>query len=340
MARDLRPWLAAAGAACVLVCAPVAAASSRAPYYVLKSAKAHCRRDYTRQAVSLRVRRRRRWVKIRQLRCVYTGNGGTSTTLSFPSNLPTAAVTVTAIPTANGDAYATAADQELSVDAAAGVLANDHGIGLSAQLVTGPAHGTLTLAKDGAFTFTPAAGWTGIDQFTYRDSDLSGETSGPAAVSIAVAPLAVSPSPYQVAGNSVLNVGAPGLLAGAVGDGLQAQVVSGASNGFVSVNADGSFAYSPRSGFTGLDSFSFDAVDSAGQQTAPVTVSIVVGAVPPDVVPETFSGAVGNTLLQEGGTAINAPEIYRGGSALAGDSDPNGGSLSTTSGTIATAHGG
>jgi hypothetical protein len=340
MARNVRPWLAAAGAASMLVCAPLASASSPASYYVLKNAKAHCRTHYTRQTVSIRVRHNRHWVKVKQLRCVYTGNGGTSTTLSFPSNLPTAAVTVTAIPTANGDAYATAANQEISVDAADGVLANDDGIGLSAQLVTGPTHGTLTLSRDGAFTFTPAAGWSGVDQFSYRDSDLSDETSGPAAVSIAVAPVAVSPSPYQVAGNSVLNVGAPGLLAGAVGDGLQAQVVSGASNGLVSVNADGSFTYSPRGGFTGLDSFSFDAVDSAGQQTAPATVTIIVGAVPPNVVPETFSGAVGNTLLQEGGTAINAPEIYRGGSALAGDSDPNGGSLSTTSGAITTAHGG
>jgi len=324
----------------MLVCAPVATASTPASYYLLTSAGAHCRSHYTRQAVSIRVRRHRRWVKVKQLRCVYTGNGGTSTTLSFPTNLPTAAVTVTAIPTANGDAYATAANQEISVDAADGVLANDDGIGLGAQLVEGPAHGTLTLSKNGAFTFTPASGWSGVDQFSYRDSDLSGETSGPATVSIAVAPLAVSPAPYQVAGNSVLNVGAPGLLAGAVGDGLQAQVVNGASNGFVSVNADGSFTYSPRSGFTGVDSFSFDAVDSAGQETAPVAVSIVVGAVPPNVVPETFSGAVGNTLLQEGGTAINAPEIYRGGSALTGDSDPNGGTLSTTPGAITTAHGG
>ncbi|HEX4034676.1 MAG TPA: Ig-like domain-containing protein [Solirubrobacteraceae bacterium] len=340
MARNLRPWLAAAGAVCTLACAPVAAASTPASFYVPKSAKAHCRTHYTKQSVKIRVRRHRHWMKIKQLRCVYTGNGGTSTTLSFPSNLPTAAVTVTAIPTANGDAFATVANQEISVGAASGVLDNDDGIGLSAQLAEGPAHGTLTLSKDGSFTYTPARGWSGVDQFSYRDSDLAGDASGTATVSIAVSPLATSPSAYHVAGGAVLNVVGPGLLAGAVGDGLQAELVGAPSDGSVSVAGDGSFTYTPDSGFSGADGFSFDAVDSAGQHTASVAVTILVGALPPNVVPESFSGAVGNTLLQEGGTALAGPEIYRGGSALAGDSDPSGGSLSTTAGAIATAHGG
>src|ERR1039457_2521904 len=68
---------------------------------------------------------------------------------------------------------------------------------------------------------------------------------------------------------------------------------------------------------------------------------IDVGVQPPSVVGETFSGAVGNTALQVGGSRGGGPEVYQGSAnALAGDSDPDGGTLSTTAATITTAQGG
>ena len=39
------------------------------------------------------------------------------------------------------------------------------------MLVTGPAHGTLTLNADGSFTYTPAANYNGTDSFTYKAND-------------------------------------------------------------------------------------------------------------------------------------------------------------------------
>ena len=42
---------------------------------------------------------------------------------------------------------------------------------LTAILVTGPAHGTLSLNAEGAFTYTPAADFNGTDAFTYRAND-------------------------------------------------------------------------------------------------------------------------------------------------------------------------
>ena len=69
----------------------------------------------------------------------------------------------TTAPAATADAYATNEDTPLTVGAP-GVLANDtdvDGDALSAVLVTGPAHGTLSLQPDGAFTYTPAADFFG-----------------------------------------------------------------------------------------------------------------------------------------------------------------------------------
>lgn len=69
-----------------------------------------------------------------------------------------------------------------TVEAAAGVLANDgdpDGDPISASLVSGPSNGRLTLSADGSFTYTPDAGFTGVDFFTYAvsDGELTGSTN-------------------------------------------------------------------------------------------------------------------------------------------------------------------
>jgi hypothetical protein len=91
-------------------------------------------------------------------------------------------------PLASDDAYAATADTALNVPAP-GVLANDddpEGDLLSAQLVDGPSNAAgFALNADGGFEYTPQAGFTGSDSFTYRASDGS-LLSGPATVTITV----------------------------------------------------------------------------------------------------------------------------------------------------------
>ena len=69
--------------------------------------------------------------------------------------------------TARDDAYTVLHDRVLTVSAAAGVLDNDAGVGLTAAKRTNPAHGTVTVNSNGSFTYRPAAGYVGADSFTY-----------------------------------------------------------------------------------------------------------------------------------------------------------------------------
>ena len=88
-----------------------------------------------------------------------------------------AEVPVNKPPVAADDAYTTAQDTAKVVNAAAGVLANDSdpdGDSLTVSANTNPAHGTLSIAADGSFTYTPAAGYCGADSFTYTASDGKG----------------------------------------------------------------------------------------------------------------------------------------------------------------------
>ena len=104
------------------------------------------------------------------------------------------------------DSYNTNQATPLVVTTNSGVLANDGQSGATVTVVSDVSNGTLILNSDGSFTYTPDAGYTGSDQFTYMISDNCGNTSNPVSVNInstaALAELAgvhfsVSPNPFQ-----------------------------------------------------------------------------------------------------------------------------------------------
>jgi pentapeptide MXKDX repeat protein len=91
-------------------------------------------------------------------------------------------------PVAVDDAYSMDEGGTLDVTAP-GVLGNDSdadGDALTAILVAGPLHGALTLNMDGSFSYTPEAGFSGSDSFTYRARDIGNADSNTAAVVITV----------------------------------------------------------------------------------------------------------------------------------------------------------
>ena len=94
-----------------------------------------------------------------------------------------AAVTITVVaqpdaPVAADDAYVTTAGSPV-VRVAPGLLANDgdeDGDSLTARTTPDaePANGTVAIAADGSFTYTPDVAFTGTDTFTYRIDDGTG----------------------------------------------------------------------------------------------------------------------------------------------------------------------
>jgi hypothetical protein len=105
----------------------------------------------------------------------------------------TISITVQAVndaPAASGESFILQGGQTLTVPAP-GVLGNDsdvEGATLTAQLVTGPANGTLALNANGSLTYTPAAGYSGPDTFAYRASD-GQAASASATVSLTIVPV-------------------------------------------------------------------------------------------------------------------------------------------------------
>ena len=86
------------------------------------------------------------------------------------------------------------------------MLANDtdaDGNPLTAVVVAGPAHGTLTLNADGSFTYTPTSSFVGSDTFTYSAFDGT-LNSTPATVTITdnIAPTAVDVQATNTSGQN------------------------------------------------------------------------------------------------------------------------------------------
>ncbi len=248
-------------------------------------------------------------------------NGGLT---AYSSQFETAAITIRAVndaPQAADDpGYEVMQKQSLGVSAAQGVLKNDSDIeggSLTAAKVTDPQHGTLVLNPDGSFTYTPEQTFYGVDSFTYRASDGS-DSSNVATVTITVRSLNQAPvvvdHEYRTVKDRLLQVPAQnGLLAGATdqdGDPLTAAVVGAPPTG-LAVSSDGSFTYTPPTGFVGTVTFSYVANDGK-VNSQPATVTLNVLQYDPDPVvngPATGASMVlrlssGNVVLLSGSKVL------------------------------------
>ncbi|MCG8426587.1 MAG: Ig-like domain-containing protein [Chromatiales bacterium] len=102
---------------------------------------------------------------------------------------------------------------------------------------------------------------------------------------------------YTTDEETTLNVTAPGVLANDDPD-VTAQLTTDPANGVVTLNADGSFDYTPNTNFFGDDSFQYKVNDGVYDSVQPATVTITVNNLPdaPIAVADTYEVGANGVL--------------------------------------------
>jgi VCBS repeat-containing protein len=184
---------------------------------------------------------------------------------------------------------------------------------LTFSLVSGPASGSLSIASDGSYTFTPGGDFENLGQgatrdvaFTYSVSD--GDVSVEQVATVRVSGVNDAP----IGSNASASVVEDNVLAGSLsasdaeGDSVTFSLASGATNGSVSINANGSYTYIPTANFYGPDSFTYTVSDGQGGSTNG-TVTVTVSSVNDLPIPANVSVSVAEDSALSG--ALTATDV-------------------------------
>ncbi|MFP4386280.1 MAG: Ig-like domain-containing protein [Alphaproteobacteria bacterium] len=236
-------------------------------------------------------------------------------------------------PVAQGESFVTDEDAAVSGNLLENDSDADGTISIVADSYATEQGGSIEVAEDGTFTYTPAENFHGTDSFTYTVTDNDGATA------TATATFTVnSVNDGPVAEDDVFNGSEDAQIAGNVlgndtdidGDALSvtAGVYETAQGGSVTIAEDGSFTYTPLANFNGQDSFSYEVSDGTDVDTALVTLNVEAvndGPVAEDDVFSTDTGSITGNVLADNGNGA--------------DSDIDGDPLAVVAGVYATDHG-
>lgn len=167
----------------------------------------------------------------------------------------------------------------------------------------GPFKGTILngdISNEGVFTYTPNTGESGQDTFKYvvRDSDQNTTDIGTVTLTILSAGPVATDDIYSVQHNTALTV--TDLLANDSSPGsLSFTVTSNTTptNGALTsgVSSAGEFTYTPTTGYSGNDQFTYTITDSAGQSTS-ATVFLSISQAPNSVPTATINHITNQTF--------------------------------------------
>jgi len=202
----------------------------------------------------------------------YSGSDSFAYTATNVSGVSAAIVSLTVnpqVPIAGATSATMAFDTPTQID-----LQSFIGGGLPDSLAvsTQPAHGSVT-SSGTTITYTPTAGYSGADSFSYTASNAGG-TSAPATVSLTIHPdLPVAGAKSAtVAFNTATLIDLAPVISGGTPDSLA--VSTQPAHGTVTISGT-TVSYTPTAGYSGADSFSYTASNAGGTSAAAV-VSLTV----------------------------------------------------------------
>jgi hypothetical protein len=259
-------------------------------------------------------------------RVAYTAAAGTTGADTFAlraadvvGDSPAQAVTVTIdnafnrAPTCGAQLKRVVKDATTQLDFA-GICSDPDGDALSFTRSSTPAHGTLAAGPAATLGYTPAAGYTGADSFTYVAKDVRGAATAVQTASLQVVPT-LAPSCTAPAPLSLRPGQSRFLLAECTdpdGKAITYKVVTAPAHGSLDPPGDSSSLsrrYTAAAGYTGADSYTYRA-HSAGGDSAPVKQDISVDPSanqPPTCVPNIFF--VGQPVLQGRATVLALDQV-------------------------------
>lgn len=211
-------------------------------------------------------------------------------------------------PVAANDSATTVRDTSATL----GVLGNDSdpdGNALAVIAVTQAAHGAVSFTASGV-TYAPAAGYVGVDSFTYTISDGAGG-SATATVNMTVtdrAPTAIADT-ASTRTETAVSIDVLANDSDPDGDAISLAAVGTPAHGSAGISGD-AVVYTPAPGFVGTDSFDYTITDVHGSSAqALVTVTVTAANRAP-------------LAVDDFAETINPVWVLI--DALANDSDPDG----------------
>ncbi len=162
------------------------------------------------------------------------------------------------------------------------VQANDQiGVGISSVLdtVTQPLNGTATIGNDGVVSYMPAAGFEGVDKFSYTIIDGLGKSSS---AEVIVTVQLTNALPIAVNDNGTTKENIQITLAVLENDSdpegkpINVIATTAPDHGTINVNINGSITYTPTTGYFGSDMFEYTINDGKEGNDATATVTITI----------------------------------------------------------------
>lgn len=198
-----------------------------------------------------------------------------------------------------------------------------------------PQHGSLTVAANGAITYTPALNYNGADQFSVQVADTRGGTaSGTVAITVRAVNDAPALTVASFSGDEDTTISGQVTASDVEGDTFTLALAGQPNHGSVTFGSDGAFDLQPPADFFGTATFGVTATDVPGA-TATHQVSVEVrnvndAPVAHDDELRVGTGTVTLSLL------ANDVDADRDNLSVTALSQPRGGTVSVIGGNVVT----